>query len=263
VSSTSRPQTASYDHQRSHISQAAGIRQPGGVAPEARAAIAALCALALLVAGVVLAAWRPASGGSTSVAVLADGHLVGNRSPAPVAVVLILDDSGSFQAYTAMRHMALAQVIAWMPTNLRADDTLTVVTFSSTAWVTVPTTTVADLAVNPPAIVDGSGGGGTLIQPALALAASKVPSGMTASLVVVTDTAISDADAAPINALIKHANVATMSVITPKGVQVESAWQSIFGWEAEFQAAPDQSDQIAVAVGQALAHATGQRLERS
>ena len=218
-----------------------------------------LLIMALLIPAVILLASR-----HSAPSVLSEGRLVGGRSPVPLAVMLVLDDSGSFASYARMRLTALDQVAQWVPVNLRSDDTLTVITFADSAYLTLPTTTVADLASRRPTYQDGDVGSGTAIQPALQAAVEAAPDDMMSTLVVVTDTEIADGgDTNAIQSFVKQLDAPTMSVITPNGIGVQAGWKTAFPWEAEFHADPDNADDIALAVGQALAHATGQELERA
>jgi len=192
---------------------------------------------------------------------LTEGHLIGARSPVPISVIVILDDSGSFDQYAQMRIAAMNEVAQWATKNLRTDDFLTMITFAGTAAVTLPAMSIAELAANGPAFSNGSFGDGTRIQPALAAAVTAAPTGMVSTLVVVTDTLIMDGgDPAALQDYTKQLNVVTMSVITPSGIGISPDWQQAFSWEAEFHANPDNATDIALAVGQALAHATGQQL---
>lgn len=191
---------------------------------------------------------------------LFEAHLVGSRSPAPVSVAILLDESGSFAGYGQVRRQVLHQLAAWAPENLRPDDLITVVSFAGDAVVKMPTTRVADLADQPDYSTQTAPGDGTDIQPALRLLvdgtkASDAP----VSLVAVTDTLVGDANPDAIAALVERLGATTMSVITPTGV--EDSWRNAFGWQIELQADPDSGNQTALAVGEAFAHATGQRLE--
>lgn len=193
---------------------------------------------------------------------ISDTELVGPRPPVPVSLVLLLDDSASFEPYAEMRSTALDEVITWAPQNLRPDDTLTVITFTSGADVLLPTSTMGDLAAGGAEYLPTSRANGTLILPALRKAAEVVPDGATTSLIVVTDTVVSDPDAAAVRTLAKEMNATTMSVITPKGVKVDPHWKEAFSWEAAFKARPSDPEEIAVAVGKAVSHATGQSLQK-
>lgn len=195
---------------------------------------------------------------------LNDGHLVGSRAPVPMNVVVLLDESGSFAQYASMRSEALAQLWRWVPDNLRQDDRITVLGFAAESRVMVPTTTVGEVAQAAPIPASGRAeGGSTEITPVLSEAVASVPAGMTTSLIVVTDTKISSAiDQTVVDELIGKLNATTMSVVTPSDNKPRAEWRQAFPWEAQFTADADDADQIAVAMGNALAHATNQRFKR-
>jgi len=191
---------------------------------------------------------------------LTETRLVGPRSPAPVSVAILLDESGSFADYSEVRHQVLDQLSAWAPANLRSDDLITVVAFAEDAVVKIPTTRVGDLAGRTVHALPTAPGGSTAIQPALRLLRDGTDAATApVSLVAVTDTLVPDADAASVDSLVADLGAATMSVITPTGVR--RPWRAAFGWEIELEADAESADQTALAVGKAFAHATGQRLE--
>lgn len=236
-----------------------GARWARGVGADRRAGL-----LGAIIGGLVLmglAAWWLLATLATP-ASLADLQLVGARSPTPLNVMVLLDDSGSFQDYDAMRHTALDEVIRWAGDNLRDDDTITAVTFSEGAVVTVPQTPVSRIreggvALNP----TRSEGSTTAIQPALELLADSVEAPAVGTVIAVTDTMVVDADPAATAALLKRANAQTMSAITPDGTGVAPQWQEAFPWQQSLQADPGATDEIALAIAEAIAHATGQELE--
>lgn len=191
---------------------------------------------------------------------LVESRLVGPRSPAPVSVAIMLDESGSFADYDQVRRQVLNQLAEWAPANLRPDDLVTVVSFASDAVIKMPTTRVADIADRPADSTPTAPGGGTDIQPALRLLSEGTnAANAPVSLVAVTDTMIGDADPDVIGDLVADLGATTMSVITPIGVEAD--WRDAFGWQIELEADADSADQTALAVGEAFAHATSQRLE--
>lgn len=249
------------DRQRGAVVQARGERLPHGRALGGRPW--------WIVAGALLLAALVGSGVAVAHALdrraddLSEVRLVGPRSPNPISVVLMLDVSGSFAEYASLRQEALEQVIRWAPQNLRANDTLTIISFAESAELTMPTVTMGVLAgragsIDPQA-VDGVD---TLIVPPLEKAASAIPSSGGASIIVLTDTLVTDAVPAQVDPLLTALNATTMSVITPAGVDAIASWRESFLWEAEFHADADNPQQTALAVANALAHATGQRLDR-
>lgn len=217
--------------------------------------LALLLPLALLAA----AAWwwdaRPAS--------LDEARLAGPRSPAPIRLVVLLDVSGSFASYSAVREDVLAQVVRWVPGNLRDDDTLSVLTFAGGADRLMETVTVGDLRrAGPSFLRPGPPQDGTRILPVLAEAVDPADAGRTTSLVVVSDTIVSDLDRATVDARVRRLGAVTMSLIVPSGVHPTAEWSSVFGYEQVLSADPGAADAVALAVGTAIAHATGQRLAR-
>jgi hypothetical protein len=189
-------------------------------------------------------------------------HLVGDRS-GPLHVVILVDLSGSFDAFSSFRQTALDRVLAWAPGNLRDDDLVTVVAFASSARTVFGPAAVGDLGTAT-VTLSGSGlGRGTLILPALreaAEAAQTVPAGMPAGLIALTDTMIDNAEESKVGAYLGQLGVSTVSVVEPAGLGVSSPWGAAFPGTAAFEAATADADATAVAVGQALAHATGQVL---
>lgn len=239
------------DSQGSRWAQA----RPSAHGPSRRAALVGL----VLIAGLVgLALWWLLAPPPT----LDKLHLGGARGPAPLNIMVLLDDSGSFDEYTAMRHTALDEVLRWSAENLRDDDTITVVTFSSNAILTLPETPIATLRDGATLNTSRSAGLSTEIQPALQLAAESVDTSHQGTLIIVTDTEVSDAHQQQTDVLARNANAATMSVILPHGMTITDEWSTAFAWEQELTADPDAPDEIALAIAEAIAHATGQTLER-
>ena len=81
-------------------------------------------------------------------------------------------------------------------------------------------------------------------------------------MIAVTDTIVSDANPQAAQELITKLNATTMSVITPTGVGVTSEWDDMFAWEHVLTANPDSSGSTSLAIAEALAHATGQHVDR-
>jgi hypothetical protein len=215
----------------------------------------------LLLLGLLLAAWllgqQPHS--------VAEAELSGSRSPTPIGILLLLDESGSFQQYRGIRDQALADALRWcaQPNNLNDDDTITVVAFTNHGLVRMPSTRVADIRAGKVRL-DSTPlpGDSTEVQPALKLAASAVDTSMPQSLIAVTDTAVYDLDAATVEPLVRALNVISMSLIAPEGVKVEREWSQLFGYEYVVRASSDSARQTSLAVAEAVAHATGQALRK-
>jgi len=251
--------TRAYDRQGTSLRRGRSERLPKSRALGGRWWWLIIPLIAVALTGLGLSATRPSD---ELVEDLAEGHLVGPRSPAPIHVVFIVDWSGSFAEYAKLRQQALDQVLRWAPENLRGDDTVSIIAFAGDAVTTLPATTVADVAQgNYQIAAQAPDPHDTHILPALEAAVSLYSGGAT-SLIVLTDTLVDDATPEAVNPLIAGLNVTTMSVITPTGVDISQPWQVSFPWEAAFEAGSGDVRQTAVAVGNALAHATGQRLEK-
>lgn len=196
---------------------------------------------------------------------VAEAELSGSRSPTRIGILLLLDESGSFQQYRGIRDQALADALRWcaQPNNLHDDDTITVVAFTNQGLVRMPSTRVADIRAGK-AQLDSTPlpGDSTEVQPALKLAASAVDTSMPQSLIAVTDTAVYDLDAATVEPLVRALNVISMSLIAPEGVKVEREWSQLFGYEHVVRASSDSARQTSLAVAEAVAHATGQTLRK-
>ncbi|QHC57510.1 vWA domain-containing protein [Rathayibacter sp. VKM Ac-2760] len=194
---------------------------------------------------------------------LGDTVLVGERSPAALDVVLLLDESGSFADYAAVREEALSELASWAPDNLRAGDSITAIAFAGDAVVRIPQITIG--AIDPdesPVTLDTPSVGGTAILPALSAALNAVgDAGGTRTLIIVTDTIVEDADATSIEEAVQALDATTMTVITPAGVGVTEPWQNAFPWEHTESADPGSAGSTSLALGRALAHATGQSIQ--
>lgn len=190
-------------------------------------------------------------------------RLVGHRSPTPISLILVVDESGSFQEYDQIRSQTFESIMTWSQANLRPDDSITVIAFAGSAELKMKTTTVSDIAEGWNSLDTGTLGGGSSIQPALELAMEQTPKSIPQSLVVLTDTLIDDLDANQIDAFVRNLNVTSMSLIVPEKLSINSEWKRSFPYEFVVRAAVDSSDQGALAIAKAAAHATGQTLEKT
>ncbi|WP_347351350.1 VWA domain-containing protein [Intrasporangium sp.] len=227
-----------------------------------------MLALSLL-AVLALAGWRwHQSSTPTSITQV---HLTGARGPAPVDLVVLLDTSGSFQAYRAIRERALHDALTWTTRNLRPADTVTIISFDGAAATLLPTTPIRGITGGAHVNTFPKPTDGTRIQPALqqaldhlqAVASSTGPSttARVRSLIAVTDTLVTDADPHPIASLTNHLGIATMTLVLPNGLGTSPAWESAFSYEQVVTADSSNPDSIALAFAAAAAHATGQTLQ--
>ncbi|KQQ07571.1 hypothetical protein ASF46_18200 [Rathayibacter sp. Leaf296] len=232
------------------LREPAPLRRPGRL--PLRLLLAALLVLGTTAWGVAALLDQPRR--------LGDVVLVGARSPAPLDVVLLLDESGSFTDYAAVRTAAITDLAEWAPENLRPEDTITILAFAGDAVVRMPTTTVADLAGRGAQLTaDSPALDGTEILPALESADEAMgETGHTRTLVVVSDTVVSDADEARVAERVAALDATTSTVIVPAGVGITAPWRDAFPWQRSTTADPGSTDGTSLAIGTALAHATGQ-----
>ncbi|MDR2895767.1 MAG: VWA domain-containing protein [Propionibacteriaceae bacterium] len=196
---------------------------------------------------------------------LSQTSLIGPRPPIPRNFVLLRDDSGSFVDYEAIRDDSIQQVLTWAPGNLRDDDTITVISFAGESLVTLPPTTVADLIDSKTEpIREVATGDDTQIIPALQATRDVLKEHPhPTSIIIITDTLIHDVTSGQVDDLLGELSVMSLSVILPTGMSVDPTWSTQFDWAADFHAEPGDSASTALAVGEALAHATGQALQSS
>ena len=191
-------------------------------------------------------------------------HLAGARSPIPVNVNLLLDFSGSFEQFEAIRRRALEQILSWCEFNLRDDDTITVIAFTTDAVAMLQPTTIGNIKAQPRVLTDPAfRGGGTAISGALALTASLARPDHRQSLIVVTDTELGDISPDSAETAITKIGADTMTLILPTGQSITQQWAESFPWEFVSTADNDDPDQTALAIGYAIAHATRQNLEKN
>lgn len=237
-----------------------GLHEPAPLRRPGRAPRWATLLVAALIAGSGLAAWGIAHQPER----ITDVALEGARAPVPLDVILLLDESGSFASYGAIRAEAIKQLTEWAPANLRADDTITVIAFADSAVVRMPTTNVEDLTSHGTELFYAqSPGGGTTILPALQLAIeATIDNENPRTVIAITDTLIGDANSDAAAELTARLNAATMTTITPSGVRVAGDWHEAFPWEHQVDADAGSSGSTSLAIANALAHAIGQTVVR-
>lgn len=192
---------------------------------------------------------------------LSQSRLVGQRSPGALSIVLLVDESGSFRRYAAMRDSLLRELVAWAPRNLRPDDVVTVISFAGDAATRLAPVSVADLGQGAAFSDVGVDSGSTSIRPALEEAVRVAPTGMTTTLVVMTDTIVDDADQAPVATLVRELGAESTTLIRPEKAKVTDDWEQSFGWEHVIAADPGSIGASGVALAKAVAYATRQHVE--
>lgn len=193
---------------------------------------------------------------------LAESRLAGARGPAPLSVILLLDESGSFWRHRRLREHVLAELGRWAPHNLRPDDQVTVVAFGADARTRIAPVSVAAISAHGLQYLAGDVEGGTTsIRPALEEAGRVAPRGVVTTVVAITDTIVDDARPGAADALLSALTADTMTVVLPDGAHVAGDWGEMFPWEKVLTADPGSVDETTLALAHALAHATGQDLE--
>lgn len=225
--------------------------------PRLRTWLPLLLVLLLVLAGLGL--HRQFSGPES----LIETRLAGPRAPMPLSVVILVDESGSFTEFEQMRIDLLQQLATWAPQNLRPDDVITVISFACDAQVKMSATTVAELQSHgpryQPVSVDPAC---TSIQPALEKALDAAPKEMATTLVVMSDTYVSDANDEATR-LATDLRAQTMTLIFPDAAEVITDWQRAFEWEQTIQVDPGSVNETGVALADALAHATRQTVTKT
>lgn len=193
---------------------------------------------------------------------LADSRLVGPRSPVPLSVNVLLDESGSFAQYAPIRETLMRELAVWAPDNLRSHDVVTVIGFAGTATVRLRPVTVAELATNGARYDDAKvDTDGTRILPALQKSVAVRPVGIPSTIVVVTDTDVSDAIPSEAAALAKELGATTMTTLLPSDKRVSDEWSDAFAWGQVITSDPRSVEETGLALAHAIAHATGQTVE--
>lgn len=190
--------------------------------------------------------------------------LAGPRPPGCVNLVVADDFSGSMTSFTQQRAAAEQALVRWGGQNLRPDDTLTILTWAGTAETVLPPTRIGRLASTGIPAADLSGlGDGTALMPLLDVVTSLPDTGCRSTLMVISDSEITDTPGDPdrIRDRLGAADVQSVSLLNPAGDSWSEPWQAALPFTRV--AAVDQSDpkELALVLGGEVAAATGQSLE--
>lgn len=193
---------------------------------------------------------------------LAETQLMGARGPGCVQLVIASDVSGSMASLTEPRDRAIDQLLAWAPTNLRADDELALISFSSEASVEIAPTPVGQpiTRTGPPAA-----SGGTDLAPLLATISSLPDTRCRTSLLLLGDGQFGDlpADEATATRQLAQAGIDTFDFLVPGSTDIPSSWRSIYPSAPPVVFDGSNPDQTALVFGRHLADLTGQSLRRT
>ncbi|MBO3089479.1 hypothetical protein [Cellulomonas dongxiuzhuiae] len=186
--------------------------------------------LALLLVGALLAAvaWWDAVRPPAS---LAESTLVGARGPACVRLVVAEDVSGSMSEFAAARRSALAELVAWAPRNLRANDELVVLGFAGSTDVPWGPWTVADLPGAPGRTGGAAVADGTLLGPVTSAVAQLPPAACDTLLVLLSDAQLGDLPADEVQGLqvLTDAGIHDLRLLVPTAaIDVPGEWADVF-----------------------------------
>ena len=228
----------------------------------ARRGAAALAAVSLIVLLIAAAAVIPSISERAAAADdLTRQALIGPRNLTCQRVVLLLDQSGSMTEYAQVRTDAMTTLGQWAPDNLRADDELSVVRWADTAIADTPPTRVDALTSSSFTAGSADVGGGTDVLPAVRLVADLASTPCRTSLVFISDGQIAQAHAAQLDAALQKAGVDRVSLVLPNATATPEYWMRLFPYAEALHADPNNPNQTARALGQAIASATGQQLQ--
>lgn len=205
-----------------------------------------------------------ASGPSETVS---DLGLYGTRGPVCERFVLVVDQSGSMQDIAAARDAALAELLGWLPRNLRRTDELAVVDFAASSAARLAPTRVGDLA---PGAVAGAvpveQGSQTLFVPAAQAVASMGATECDVNLLLLSDGRFGDSPADPEQGrrLLLDNGVHDLHLLVPSedGSDPGPEWGTAFPNVVPLWFDGDDPQDSALAVAEAVAAGTGQVLVR-
>ena len=244
-------------HSNGQLGRAGVLRTSGA----GRAAAATLAALVLVMAVIAAAVVPTFVDRAAAADDLTRQVLVGPRNLTCQRVIVLLDQSGSMAEYAQVRVDAMATLADWGPDNLRSDDQLAVVRWADTAVVDTPPTDVGAIGASTFASDGGGVGDGTELLPAVEQVAGMPVGACRTSLVFVSDGEIGRADQRQLDAALQGAGVDRVSLVLPNSASAPEYWMRLFPYSETFYADPNNANQTARALGQAIASATGQQLE--
>lgn len=208
-----------------------------------------------LLVGVALLAWL-----RSDEPTIEELRLAGPRAPACLRLVIMPDMSGSMSEFTAVRDAAFTRVVRWSATNLRPDDELVVIPWAGSAAIALGPTLIRDVVPGPlpPASIDSQG---TNLVAAVDAVRSLPSSDCHDALVVLTDSIV---DALPpgLSRRLVRPTVTSVTVVLPAGTQLTETWRKAMPFTRTITADPNNAGATARSLGEVVAFATGQRLER-
>ena len=197
---------------------------------------------------------------------LADYSLRGARSAGPIRLVIARDVSASMSSMVVPREAALAELLAWVPDNLRANDEVGVLDFAVGAqWVLRPTMVHHLSAVAGALSASTLDGSGTEWRPVLDRVQALPTNRARTSLWLVSDGLYPDYPTSVDlgRRILQDAGVHSMPLLIPTSPgDVPQAWVDLFPKEPCLTFDGLDASATAMAFAHALVTVTGQRLVR-
>lgn len=240
------------------LGRAGALRAPG-VGRAAAAIVISGLAVAGLVAAIVIPGVLDRSAAADD---LARQTLVGTRSLTCQRVVVLLDQSGSMTQFAQVRTDAMSTLSAWVPENLRGNDQLAVIRWAARSETDLTATSIDSL--DAAALTPGASDLGGETENVL-LAAEQVeamgPTSCRTALVFISDGELTtEVDSDALDRVLVNIGADQVSLVLPTSSAAPEYWAQLFPYSNSFHADPNDANQTARAVGQAIASATGQKL---
>ena len=240
------------------LGRAGAVRSSG-----AGRAAAAISVSALVVLGLIAAAVIPGVQDRSAAADdLTRQALVGTRSLTCQRVVVLLDQSGSMTQFAQVRTDAMTTLAAWAPENLRSNDQVAVVRWAARSETDLAATSIDSL--DSAALTPGTSDLGAETEDVL-LAVEQVqamrPSSCHTALVFISDGELTtEVDPDELNRVLVDIGADQVSLLLPTSSTAPEYWMQLFPYSLTFHADPNNANQTARALGQAIGSATGQEL---
>lgn len=191
---------------------------------------------------------------------LTDTALVGQRGPGCVRVIIASDESGSMTDFIGPRERALAQLLNWVPNNLRPDDELSVLTFSGDTFISLPPTAIGSQPVlrATPDATDG-----TSLDSVIQVIRTMPATPCVRSLVLLSDGIFQDlpGDSTTARTRLRDSDITELFLLVPgKKIPIEPTWNQLFPYATPVVFNGYDPDQTGLAFGRTLALVTGQEL---
>ena len=240
------------------LGRAGALRASGVGRVAAAIAIGALAVVGLVAAAVIPGLLERSAAADD----LTRQALVGARSLTCERVVVLLDQSGSMAQFAQVRADAMSALAAWAPENLRGNDQVAVVRWAARSETDLAATSIDSLS--SAAFTPGASDLGAETENVL-LAAEQVeamgPTSCRTALVFISDGELTtEVDSYALDRVLVDIGADQVSLVLPTSSAAPEYWTRLFPYSNSFHADPNNANQTARALGQAIASATGQKL---